>query len=92
MVQCLFLVGVTLQPGADSGNVIVVLQQEDHKTFTRKDHDLYMTHQLGMTEALCGMQFVVQQLDGRQLVLRNPPGLVIEPGMLRHKHGTGHGL
>jgi len=69
-----------LQPGAESGNVIVVLQQQDHDTFTRKGHDLYVTHKLGMTEALCGMQFVVQQLDGRDLILRNLPGNVIEPG------------
>jgi len=77
----LLAVGVMLQPGAEFGSVIVVLQQEEHKTFSRKSHDLYVTHQLGMTEALCGMQFVIQQLDGRNLVLSSPPGLVIEPGL-----------
>jgi len=71
----------SVQPGAESGNVIVVLQQENHETFTRRGHDLYMTQKVGMTEALCGMQFVVRQLDGRDLLLRNPPGNVIEPGM-----------
>jgi len=71
-----------LQPGAESGNVVVVLKEEDHKTFSRKGHDLFVTHEVGMTEALCGMQFVLQHLDGRNLVLRNPPGRVIEPGML----------
>jgi len=70
-----------LQPGAEFGNVIVVLQQQDHDTFSRKGHDLIMTHKLGMTEALCGMHFIVRQLDGRDLVLSNPPGNVIEPGM-----------
>jgi len=69
------------QPGAESGNVIVVLQQEEHGVFSRKGHDLYVSHKLGMAEALCGMQFVVRQLDGRDLVLRNPPGQVIEPGL-----------
>jgi len=72
---------IVLQPGAESGNVIVVLQQADHDIFSRKEHDLYVTHKLGVTEALCGMQFVVRQLDGRDLLLRNPPGNVIEPGM-----------
>ena len=70
-----------MQPGAESGNVIVVLQQESHEMFSRKGHNLYLTHKLGVTEALCGMQFVVRQLDGRSLLLRNPPGNVIEPGM-----------
>jgi len=73
-----------LQPGAESGNVIVVLQQEEHKTFSRKDHDLYLTHSVGMTEALCGLQFIVQHLDGRELIIRNPPGNVIEPGVAVH--------
>lgn len=76
-------------PGAESGNVIVVLQQEDHETFTRKEHDLYVTHQLGMTEALCGMHFVVRQLDGRNLVLRNPAGRVIEPDAIHCVQGEG---
>ena len=79
-----------LQPGAEPGNVIVVLQQESHDTFSRRGHDLYMTHKLGMTEALCGMQFVVRQLDGRDLILRNPPGNVIEPGDIVWYYFTYH--
>ena len=70
-----------LQPGAESGNIIVILHQIEHDLFSRKDHDLYLTHKLGVTEALCGMQFVVRQLDGRELLLRSPPGSVIEPGL-----------
>lgn len=61
-----------------------MLQQEEHETFSRKGRDLYMTHKLGITEALCGMQIVVRQLDGRDLVLRNVSGNVIEPGMPRY--------
>lgn len=76
-------------PGAESGNIVVILQQEEHKTFSRKVHDLYLTHQLGMTEALCGMQFVVRQLDGRNLVLSSPAGLVIEPDAIRCVKGEG---
>lgn len=60
--------------------MIVVLQLKEHDVFTRKDSDLYMTHKLGITEALCGCEFAVKQLDGRDLVVRNPPGNVLEPG------------
>jgi len=81
VAEWLLLMLCCVQPGAESGNVIVVLQQESHDTFSRKGHDLFLTHKLGVTEALCGMQVVVRQLDGRDLVLRNPPGNVIEPGM-----------
>jgi DnaJ family protein A protein 2 len=69
------------QPGAESGDVVVVLQQEPHEVFQRQGSDLVMTHKLGVTEALCGCEFVVKQLDGRDLILRSPPGNVIEPGM-----------
>ena len=81
VVKLLLLLLCCIQPGAESGNVIVILQQENHATFSRKGQDLYFTHKLGMTEALCGMHFVVRHLDGRDLVLRSPPGAVIEPGM-----------
>lgn len=60
--------------------MIVVLQQKDHEVFTRKDSDLYMTHKLGITEALCGCEFAVKHLDGRDLIVRNPPGNILEPG------------
>lgn len=76
-------------PGAESGDVIVVLQQEPHDVFTRQGHDLTMTHKLGVTEALCGCEFVVKQLDGRDLILRSEPGNVIEPGSVRRVVGEG---
>jgi len=60
--------------------VIVVLQQQEHDTFTRKDVDLSCTYNIGVTEALCGFSFVLKHLDGRDLVIKNPPGQVIEPG------------
>lgn len=60
----------------------MVLQQEAHEVFQRQGSDLVMTHKLGVTEALCGCAFVVKQLDGRDLILRSPPGNVIEPGKL----------
>lgn len=60
--------------------MVIVLQQKPDSTFERKGNDLYMTHQVGIVEALCGMEFTVKHLDGRDLVIRNPPGNVLEPG------------
>ena len=68
------------QPGVETGDVIVILQQQEHDTFTRKDIDLYCTYNIGVTEALCGFSFVLKHLDGRDLVISSPPGQVIEPG------------
>lgn len=50
------------------------------KVFQRDGNDLHMTHKIGLVEALCGFQFTFKHLDGRQIVVKYPPGKVIEPG------------
>ncbi|XP_064641723.1 dnaJ homolog subfamily A member 2-like [Lineus longissimus] len=70
-------------PGMDPGDIVIVLQQKEHETFTRRDADLYCTYNLGLTEALCGFEFVLKHLDDRDLIIKNPAGQVIEPGCVR---------
>lgn len=48
--------------------------------FRRDGSDLHISHRIGLVEALCGFQFMLTHLDGRHLVIKNPPGKVIEPG------------
>lgn len=50
------------------------------KTFRRDGNDLFMNHKIGLVEALCGFQFMLKHLDGRQIVVKYPAGKVIEPG------------
>ena len=69
--------------GVETGDLIVVLQQADHETFTRSHDDLFMSHTINITEALCGFKLVIKHLDGRSLVLNHPAGEVISPGMIR---------
>lgn len=76
-------------PDIEPGDVVIVLQQKPDSTFQRKGNDLYMTHQVGIVEALCGMEFTVKHLDGRDLIIRNPPGNVLEPGAMRMVVGEG---
>lgn len=52
------------------------------QVFQRDVNDLHMTHKIGLVEALCGFQFTFKHLDGRQIVVKYPPGKVIEPGRL----------
>uniref|UniRef100_A0AAY4ER01 Chaperone DnaJ C-terminal domain-containing protein n=1 Tax=Denticeps clupeoides TaxID=299321 RepID=A0AAY4ER01_9TELE len=51
--------------------------------------DLHMTHKIGLVEALCGFQFTLKHLDGRQIVVKYPAGKVIEPGSIRVIRGEG---
>lgn len=50
------------------------------QTFRRDGNDLVMNHKIGLVEALCGFQFMLKHLDGRQIVVKYPAGKVIEPG------------
>lgn len=52
--------------------------------FQRDGNDLHMTYKIGLVEALCGFQFTFKHLDARQIVVKYPPGKVIEPGKLFH--------
>lgn len=48
--------------------------------FRREGSDLHMVHRIGLVEALCGFQMTITHLDSRQLLVKYPPGKVIEPG------------
>ena len=63
-----------------TGDIIFVLQHKEHPKFKRKYDDLYVDRTLSLTEALCGFQFVLTHLDGRQLLIKSSPGEVIKPG------------
>lgn len=77
------------QPGVEAGDVVIVLQQKSHDKFKRQGDDLLTTHNITLTEALCGFSYVLKHLDGRDLVIRHPPGSVIEPGSTKLVPGEG---
>ncbi|MED6135342.1 DnaJ protein 2, partial [Stylosanthes scabra] len=66
-------------PDTVTGDIVFVLQQKEHPKFKRRDEDLFVEHSLSLTEALCGFKFVLNHLDGRQLLIRSNPGEVIKP-------------
>ena len=71
------------EPGVDTGDLIVILQQTEHDVFTRNQDDLFITHVINITEALCGFRIVVKHLDSRTLVLNHPAGEILAPGSIR---------
>lgn len=77
------------QPDVETGDVIIVLQQKPHDEFQRSGDDLVLRHTISLTEALCGFHMVLKHLDGRELVIRHPPGQVIKPGDLKGIVGEG---
>lgn len=65
------------EPGIESGDVIIVLDEKEHNVFKRKDNDLFMDMDLELVEALCGFRKTIRTLDDRTLVLSTIPGLCV---------------
>eukprot|EP00931_Biecheleriopsis_adriatica_P063829 TRINITY_DN38727_c0_g1_i1.p1 TRINITY_DN38727_c0_g1~~TRINITY_DN38727_c0_g1_i1.p1 ORF type:complete len:420 (+),score=109.94 TRINITY_DN38727_c0_g1_i1:92-1351(+) len=66
-------------PGCEPGDVVVVVRQQDHPRFLRREADLYLEAEISLIEALTGFRIVVPHLDGRSLVVCNKPGEVLQP-------------
>ncbi|XP_004406369.1 PREDICTED: dnaJ homolog subfamily A member 2-like [Odobenus rosmarus divergens] len=76
-------------PGVEPGDIVLLLQEKEREVFQRDGNDLHMTYRIGLVEALCGFQFTFKHLDGHQIVVKYPPGKVIEPGCVRVVRGEG---
>lgn len=63
-------------PGTVAGDVVVVLQEEEHDLFRRKGSDLLLDLEIELTEALCGFVKTIRHLDGRVLKIEVPAGQV----------------
>ena len=71
------------------GSVIAILQQEKHDVFTRDGDDLKITQNLKLSEALCGFEIKIKQLDGRILLVKNKPGEIIQHKDIKSVIGEG---
>lgn len=76
-------------PDTITGDVVFVVQQKEHPKFKRKGDDLFVEHTLSLTEALCGFQFILTHLDGRQLLIKSSPGEVVKPGQFKAINDEG---
>jgi hypothetical protein len=85
--QCMITeltVALFVQPDTVTGDIVFVLQLKEHPKFKRKGDDLFVEHTLSLTEALCGFQFPLTHLDGRQLLIKSNPGEIVKPGSFLH--------
>ncbi|KAL6511068.1 hypothetical protein OROGR_022192 [Orobanche gracilis] len=76
-------------PDTVTGDIVFVLQQKEHPKFKRKGEDLFVEHSLSLTEALCGFQFILSHLDGRQLLIKPDPGEVVKPNSYKAINDEG---
>jgi DnaJ family protein A protein 2 len=67
------------KPNMEPGDIVFVIQEKNHDLFKRKGADLLVVKHVSLNEALCGFEWKVTQLDGRNLVIKSPPGQIIKP-------------
>lgn len=67
------------KPNMEAGDINFIVQEKPHPMFKRKGADLLVTKTLSLNEALCGFEWMITHLDGREIVVKNLPGEVIKP-------------
>lgn len=77
------------EPGVPAGDLIFVLDEQEHPVFTRKGSNLIMRMELELVEGLCGFQKSIKTLDNRHLLLTVLPGEVIKQGDFKCVPGEG---
>jgi DnaJ homolog subfamily B member 4 len=66
-------------PGRVPADIVFVLDEKPHATFTRDNNDLVYVHKVPLRDALTGTTVEIQTLDGR--MLRIPVNEIVSPGM-----------
>ena len=66
------------KPNMEPGNINFIVQEKDHDVFKRKGADLLISKTLSLCEALCGFEWKINHLDGREVVIKSKPGEIIK--------------
>ena len=69
------------------GDLIIMIDEKTHPNFKRVKNDLYMKKNINLIEALCGLEFVIKHLDGRQLLVKTVE--IIQPNTKKCIKGEG---
>lgn len=76
-------------PDLQPGDIVIVLEEQEHSVFKRSKNDLIMRMPLQLVESLCGFQKVIKTLDNRDLVVTNLPGEVVKHDSFKCIPGEG---
>ena len=76
-------------PDIEPGDIIIVLDEQEHEIFKRKGKDLVMEMHISLADALCGFKRNIETVDGRILLIQSDPGDVLDPSQLKSIDGEG---
>lgn len=77
------------EPDLQPGDIVIVLEENEHAIFKRSKQDLIMRMPLQLVESLCGFQKIIKTLDNRDLVVTNLPGEVVKHDSFKSIMGEG---
>lgn len=66
-------------PEKEAGDVVFIVSEQKHGLYKRKGADLLMKKQITVMEAMCGVDFVINFLDGTDFRVKSEEGQVIQP-------------
>ncbi|KAK8801138.1 hypothetical protein WA158_001908 [Blastocystis sp. Blastoise] len=87
-------------PGAITGDVIFILSENPHKLFKRRGRDLLLKKKISLNEALTGIEFPLEHINGEHFTIQSHMNDIIQPfgvrlveelGMPVYKHKNHFG-
>ena len=76
-------------PGKTAGDVVVKVIVRAHNVFRREGADLILTKEIGLIDALSGINFTVHHLNGRIIRVKNEIGDVVKDKLRMTMIGYG---
>ena len=74
-------------PGHIPADVIFVIEEKAHSVFSREGNNLVFTQEISLREALCGLRFEYEHINGKRMNVMIPA--VITPESEQVYHGLG---
>lgn len=81
----------------EQGDLILIIKIKNHDVFKRKGEDLYIERNILLSEALCGVRFIMSHLDGRQILIKyddivkpNQEYCIADEGLYKDNYNKGN--
>lgn len=70
-------------PGTIPGDIVIVIKERNNTHFRRLGNDLMIQKQITLKDALCGLEFIIEQLDGRRILVNTEKCGIIKPNQTK---------
>mgnify|MGYP001410038139 CR=1 FL=1 len=71
------------------GDVKIIINIQNSSIFKRTGLNLYIEKEISLKESLCGFEFIINHISGKQLRYNNEPGNPMKDGLIKSISGYG---